>query len=67
MLFIEPVCGQRGIRRMLDVLGVPDEDVAVFGDGTNDVCSVRAGLAFGGDGERLRGAERKGGLHYDIG
>ena len=22
---------------------------------------------LGGDGERLRGAERKGGLHYDIG
>lgn len=34
---------QRGIRRMLDVLGVPDEDVAVFGDGTNDVCMFGQG------------------------
>lgn len=43
VLFIEPVCKQRGIRRMLDVLGVPDEDVAVFGDGTNDVCMFGQG------------------------
>ena len=43
VLFIEPVCKQRGIRRMLDVLGASDEDVAVFGDGTNDVCMFGQG------------------------
>lgn len=37
ILLIEPTEKQKGIRRMLDRLGAADEDVVVFGDGTNDV------------------------------
>lgn len=37
VLLIEPIHKQRGIRRMLDILGVADQDVVVFGDGTNDI------------------------------
>lgn len=36
-LFIEPMDKQRGIKRMMDELGAPYEDVVVFGDGLNDV------------------------------
>ena len=43
VLFIEPTEKQRGIRRMLDVLGAKDEDAVVFGDGTNDLCMFGQG------------------------
>ena len=43
VLFIEPTEKQRGIRRMLDILGAADEDAIVFGDGTNDVCMFGQG------------------------
>ncbi len=43
VLFIEPTSKQYGIRRMLDRLGVRDEDAVVFGDGTNDVCMFGQG------------------------
>lgn len=36
-IFIEPMDKQRGIKRMMDLLGAPYEDVVVFGDGFNDV------------------------------
>ena len=36
-LFIEPMDKQRGIKRMMDILGAPYSDVVVFGDGFNDV------------------------------
>ena len=36
-VFIEPMDKQRGIKRMMDELGGPYEDVVVFGDGFNDV------------------------------
>lgn len=35
-LFVEPVCKARGIERLMGMLGVPVEEVAVFGDGEND-------------------------------
>ena len=43
VLLIEPTEKQKGIRRMLDRLGVPDEDVVVFGDGMNDLCMFGQG------------------------
>ena len=36
-MFIEPTDKARGIRRLMDALGAPVEDVVVFGDGTNDL------------------------------
>lgn len=36
-MFIEPTDKAHGIRRMMDALGAPVEDVVVFGDGTNDL------------------------------
>lgn len=36
-IFIEPMDKQRGIKRMMDMLGASYEDVVVFGDGFNDV------------------------------
>lgn len=57
ILFIEPTCKQRGIRRMLDMLGIEDEDVVVFGDGTNDVCMFGQGwlsVAMGNAREVLK-------------
>lgn len=43
VLFIEPTSKQRGIRRVQELLGIPDEDIVVFGDGTNDVCMFGQG------------------------
>lgn len=36
-MFIEPTDKANGIRRLMDALGAPYEDVVVFGDGTNDL------------------------------
>ena len=36
-IFIEPMDKQRGIKRMMNLLNAPYEDVVVFGDGFNDV------------------------------
>ena len=43
VIFIEPTSKQRGIRRVQELLGIPDEDIVVFGDGTNDVCMFGQG------------------------
>ena len=43
LLLIEPTEKQKGIRRMLERMQVPDEDVVIFGDGTNDVCMFGRG------------------------
>lgn len=37
VLFIEPTHKAEGIRRVMDLLHAPCEDVVVFGDGTNDL------------------------------
>lgn len=36
-LFVEPTHKEAGIRRMLELLGAAEPQVAVFGDGTNDL------------------------------
>ena len=36
-IFVEPMDKQRGIKRMMNLLDAPYEDVVVFGDGFNDV------------------------------
>ena len=57
VLLIEPTEKQKGIRRMVDRLGVPDEDVVVFGDGTNDVCMFGQGwfsIAMGNARDTLK-------------
>lgn len=36
-IFVEPTDKTIGIKRMMDLLGAPYEDVVVFGDGTNDL------------------------------
>lgn len=38
ILLVEPTEKQNGIRRMVERLGIPHEDVVIFGDGTNDLC-----------------------------
>nr|WP_297177411.1 HAD hydrolase family protein [uncultured Agathobaculum sp.] len=43
ILLVEPVEKQNGIRRMVQRLGIPDGDVVIFGDGTNDVCMFGQG------------------------
>lgn len=37
ILYIEPTNKAEGIKKMMEMLGAPLEDVIVFGDGTNDV------------------------------
>ena len=66
LLLIEPTEKQKGIRRMLERMQVPDEDVVIFGDGTNDMCMFGQGW-FSVDGQRLRRAQDQGGLHHRSG
>lgn len=57
VLLIEPTHKQRGIRRMLDILGAADQDVVVFGDGTNDIEMFEEGwqsIAMGNACEELK-------------
>ena len=57
ILLIEPTEKQKGIRRMLDRLGVPDDDVVVFGDGMNDMCMFGQGwfsIAMGNARDALK-------------
>lgn len=37
MIYIEPTDKARGIRKMMEILDAPLDEVVVFGDGTNDV------------------------------
>ena len=43
ILLVEPTEQQNGIRRMVERLGIPNEDVVIFGDGTNDECMFGQG------------------------
>lgn len=57
ILLIEPTEKQNGIRRMVERLGIPNEDVVVFGDGTNDVCMFGQGwfsIAMGNARDALK-------------
>ena len=57
ILLIEPTEKQNGIRRMTQRLGIPDEDVVIFGDGTNDVCMFGQGwfsIAMGNARDALK-------------
>ena len=57
ILLIEPTEKQNGIRRMVERLGIPDEDVVIFGDGTNDVCMFGQGwfsIAMGNARDALK-------------
>lgn len=57
VLLIEPTEKQKGIRRMIDRMGIPDKDVVVFGDGSNDLCMFGQGwfsIAMGNAREALK-------------
>lgn len=57
LLLVEPTEKQNGIRRMARRLGIPDEDVVIFGDGTNDVCMFGQGwlsIAMGNARDALK-------------
>ena len=43
VVFVEPKEKQRGIRRVQEMYGIPDEDIVVFGDGMNDLCMFGQG------------------------
>lgn len=58
-LYIEPTDKAKGIRRVMDALGAPYEDVVVFGDGTNDqnmFCPVWLSIAMGNACQALKDA-----------
>lgn len=57
ILLIEPTEKQNGIRRMIERLGIPNEDVVIFGDGMNDVCMFGQGwfsIAMGNARDALK-------------
>ena len=57
ILLVEPTEKQNGIRRMVERLGIPNEDVVIFGDGTNDVCMFGQGwfsIAMGNARDALK-------------
>ena len=43
VVLVEPKEKQRGIRRVQEMYGIPDEDIVVFGDGMNDLCMFGQG------------------------
>lgn len=58
-LFIEPTDKAGGIRRLMAALGAPEEDVVVFGDGTNDrnmFCPGWTSIAMGNACAELKAA-----------
>lgn len=57
ILLVEPIEKQNGIRRMMERLDIPEEDVVVFGDGSNDLAMFGEGwfsVAMGNAREALK-------------
>ena len=57
LIYIEPTDKAHGIRKMMELLKAPVEDVVVFGDGTNDVemfCPEWTSVAMGNAVPQLR-------------
>lgn len=56
-IFIEPTQKEAGIRKLMEMLGAPIEDVVVFGDGNNDVSmfsNAWTNIAMGNAIEKLK-------------